>query len=105
MPAYMVVEIKKKDKQKYNDYIAAVSDIIGGYGGRFLVRGGRVVQLFRGRELDRRRRDKILVLEFPTAADLTRCFTSPAYQAIIPLRDAGAEIEAVLLEGYVPDKQ
>jgi len=105
MPAYMVAEMKKKDKQKYNEYIAAVSDIIAGYGGRFLVRGGRVVQLFRGRELERRRPDKILVLEFPTAADLKRCFTSPEYQAIIPLRDAGAEIRAVLLEGYIPDKQ
>jgi len=104
MPAYMVVEVKKKDKQKYNQFIAAVSDIIAAYGGHFLVRGGRVITLFRGLELERRHRDKVLILEFPTAADLTRCFTSPEYQALVPLRNAGAEIRAVMLEGYVPDK-
>jgi uncharacterized protein (DUF1330 family) len=104
MPVYMVAEVKKKDKQKYNQYIAALTDIIPRYGGRYLVRGGRVTPLFRGRELERRNMDKILIVEFPSAADHRRCFTSPEYQAIIPLRDAGAEIRAVLLEGYVPDK-
>ncbi len=105
MPAYMVAEVKKKDKQKYNEYIAALTEIIEKYGGRYLVRGGRMIPLFKGRELERRQPDKILIVEFPTAADHRRCFTSPEYLAMIPLRDAGAEIRAVLLEGYVPDKQ
>jgi uncharacterized protein (DUF1330 family) len=104
MPVYMVVEVKKKDKQKYNKYIAALTDIIARYGGRYLVRGGRVTPLFRGRELERRHPDKVLIVEFPSAADHRRCFTSLEYQAIIPLRDAGAEIRAVLLEGYVPER-
>jgi uncharacterized protein (DUF1330 family) len=101
----MVAEVKKKDKQKYNQYIAALTEIIEKYGGRYLVRGGRMIPLFKGRELERRQPDKILIVEFPTAADHRRCFTSPEYLAMIPLRDAGAEIRAVLLEGYVPDKQ
>jgi uncharacterized protein (DUF1330 family) len=100
----MVAEVKKKDKVKYNQYIAEMSSFIAEYGGRFLVRGGRMVSLFRGLELERRRRDKILILEFPTAADLTRCFTSTEYQALVPLRDASAEIQATLLEGYDPER-
>ena len=56
MPVYMVAEVKKKDKQKYNEYIAALTEIIEKYGGRYLVRGGRMTPLFKGRELERRHR-------------------------------------------------
>lgn len=105
MPVYMVAEVKKKNKQKYNQYIAALTEIIEKYGGRYLVRGGRMTPLFGGREMERRHPDKMLVVEFPSAADHRRCFTSSEYLAITPLRDSGAEIRAVLLEGYVPDQQ
>jgi uncharacterized protein (DUF1330 family) len=105
MPVYMVAEVKKKDKQKYNEYIAALTEMIEKYRGRFLVRGGRMTPLFRGRELERRHLDKIIVLEFPTEADFKRCFTSPEYQELTPLRDEAAEMRAALLEGCVPDEQ
>jgi uncharacterized protein (DUF1330 family) len=105
MPVYMVTEVKKKDKQKYNEYIAALTQIIEKYGGRYVVRGGRLIPLFKGREIDRRHVDKIVIIEFPTAADHRRCFTSPEYLGLIPLRDEGAEVRAFLLEGYVPDER
>jgi uncharacterized protein (DUF1330 family) len=104
MPVYLVAEVKKKDKQKYNEYIAALTQIIEKHGGRYLVRGGRMTPLYKEWELDRRRVDKIVVVEFPSAADHRRCFTSPEYREIAPLRDAGAEVRAFLLEGYVPDE-
>ena len=105
MPVYMVAEAKLKNLEKYNQYIAALSDIIPAHRGRYLVRGGRIKQLFRGRELERRYPDRMIVLEFPSEADHRRCFTSPEYQAIVPLRDAGAEMRAVLLQGDAPDKR
>lgn len=105
MPVYMVSEAKLKDVEKYDRYVAALAEIIPAHGGRYLVRGGRVKPLFRGRELERRNPDQIIVLEFPSEADQRRCFTSPEYQAIIPLRDAGAEMRAVLLQGYQPEKR
>lgn len=105
MPVYMVTEVKKKDKQKYNEYIAAVTELIEKYGGRYLVRGGRVTPLFKGRELERRHVDKIVIMEFPSAAAHGRCFTSREYLDLVPLRDAAADVRAFLLEGYVPDKR
>jgi uncharacterized protein (DUF1330 family) len=105
MPVYMVAVVKKKDKQKYNEYIAALTELIEKFGGRYLVRGGRVTPLFKGMELERRRVDKIIIMEFPSAADHGRCFTSRQYLALIPLRDEGADVRAFLLEGYVPDKR
>ncbi len=105
MPVYMVAVVKKKDKQKYNEYIAALTELIESFGGRYLVRGGRVTPLFKGTELERRRVDKVVIIEFPTAAHHGRCFTSPEYLALVPLREAGAEVRAFLLEGYVPDER
>ena len=105
MPVYMVTEVKKKDKQKYNEFIAALTKIIEKYGGRYLVRGGRVTPLFKGMELERRRVDKVIIIEFPSAADHGRCFTSREYLALVPLRDEGADVRAFLLEGYVPDER
>ena len=60
---------------------------------------------FKGRELERRHVDKIVIMEFPSAAAHGRCFTSREYLELVPLRDAGAEVRAFLLEGYVPDKR
>lgn len=105
MAVYMVAEVKKKDRQKYNEYIAALTQIIQKYGGRYLVRGGHVTPLFKGREFERRHVDKIVIIEFPTAADHRRCFTSPEYLALVPLRVDGCDVRAFLLEGYVPDER
>ncbi len=104
MPVYMVTLVKKKDKQKYNEYLAALTDLIEKHGGRYLVRGGRMIPLFKGIELERRHVDKVLIMEFPSAAAHGRCFTSREYLDLMPLRDEAAEIRAFLLEGYVPDK-
>lgn len=100
----MLIEAKVKDLKKYNQYIAGLSEIIARYNGRYLVRGGRITPLFEGRELERRHPERVLIVEFSSAADHRRCSISSEYQSIIPLRDAGAEIWAVLLEGYRPDK-
>jgi uncharacterized protein (DUF1330 family) len=101
----MVAVVKKKDKQKYNEYIAALTRIIERYRGRYLVRGGRVIPLFKGTEFERRRVDKVVIIEFPSAAAHGHCFTSREYLDLVPLRDEAAEVRAFLLEGYVPDER
>jgi uncharacterized protein (DUF1330 family) len=105
MSVYMVTLVKKKDKQKYNEYIAALTDLIEKHGGRYLVRGGRMIPLFKGLEVERRHVDKVIIIEFPSAAAHGHCFSSKEYLDLIPLRDAGADVRAFLLEGYVPDKR
>ena len=42
----------------------------------------------------------MIILEFPSKADVEQWLSSTEYQSIAPLREAGAEIRAVLLEGY-----
>jgi uncharacterized protein (DUF1330 family) len=104
MSVYVLMESRVKDQEKYKQYIEAISDIIAQHGGRYLVRGGRIKPLDGEVEQERRQPERINIVEFPSEAHQRRCFTSPEYRAIVPLRQAGANTRAVLLEGYVPEK-
>lgn len=95
MPVYMIIESKVKDHEKYSQYISKVPNIVAKHGGRYLVRGGKVTTLLRSKWVP----ERIIVLEFPSEAHVSEWLSSPEYQAIAPLREAGAEIRAVLLEG------
>jgi len=44
--------------------------------------------------------ERIIILEFPSEANIRAWLSSAEYKAIAPLREAGAETHAVLLEGY-----
>jgi len=103
MSVYIVIEAKVKDQKKYNQYITAFSEIIAHYGGRYLVRGDHVTPLDEGMKPERRQPERMIILEFPSAVNLRRCFASPEYQAIVSLRHAGADTRAVLLDGYRPE--
>lgn len=103
MAVYVAIEAKVRDQEKYNHYIEAFSDIIGNYGGRYLACNGRVALLDLEAEPERRVPERFIILEFPSEVNLRRCFASPEYRTIAPLRRAGADTRAILLEGYKPD--
>ena len=63
------------------------------------MRCGKVTALLRSEWLP----ERMIVLEFPSEAHVSEWLSSPEYQAIAPLREAGAEIRAVLLEGYLQE--
>ena len=42
MPAYIVVEVEVHDLERYEKYKSMVPPSLAAYGGRFLVRGGKV---------------------------------------------------------------
>jgi uncharacterized protein (DUF1330 family) len=43
--------------------------------------------------------DGIVLLKFPSMADAKAWYDSPAYQAVIPLREQAAEWRVVIVEG------
>lgn len=100
MSFYMIIESKVKDAAKYEEYIARVPPIVAKHGGRYLVRGGPVTPLLGGWEPQR-----VILLEFPEEASIRRWLASPEYQAIAPLRKAGAEIRAILVHGYAEQEE
>jgi len=94
MSVFMLVEARTIDLEKYTQYISQVSRLVVQYGGRYLVRGGKITPL--GNDWNP---ERIIILEFPSEERVREWLSSPEYKAIAPLREAGAETRAVLLEG------
>lgn len=45
MTVYMIIEVEVKDPDLYAEYVDQVPAVIARYGGRYLVRGGKVTPL------------------------------------------------------------
>ncbi|MDW4499624.1 DUF1330 domain-containing protein [Sulfitobacter sp. D35] len=91
---YWIVHVEVRDAETYDRYRAAVGAALDDFGGRFLVRGG-------GSEIrEGSLNPRSVVIEFPSLADATACYDSPAYRSAKAIRDAAAEAQLVIAEGY-----
>lgn len=94
MSAYILAGIEITNPDAYPEYARQVPPLVERHGGRFLARGGRV-EGFEG-ELPPR----VVIIEFPTAEQARAFYTSPEYQAIIPIRQRNAKTRFLgLIEG------
>jgi len=82
MPALMIALVKMKDAAKMPQYSAAAAPTIVAAGGVIIGRGKHVEALAGSLDLS-----AALIARFPTAAAAHDWYHSPAYQALIPLRD------------------
>lgn len=87
MPAYLVGTIRVSNSESWQRYVERVGATFAPFGGRIVFRGTDPVALARQAHGDR-----IVVAEFPDLAALRRWHDSPDYQALVPLREAGAEV-------------
>ena len=94
MSVYMVIESRVRDAASYGRYIQLVAPIVEQFGGRYLVRGGKIVPL--GQQWNP---ERMIILEFPTEENVWQWLSSAEYQKIAPLREQGADTRAILLEG------
>lgn len=78
---YVLAEIDVTDPQAYEAYKKLSSQAVAEYGGRFLVRGGEVVQLEGERPPKR-----LVILEFDSPEQAQTFFDSPQYQAAAAIR-------------------
>ncbi len=97
MSVYMIIQSTIKDGEKYNQYIDQVSPIVEKYGGRYHVRGENI-QSFGSWKPER-----IIIIEFQSEDQIHEWLQSPEYLAIAPLREEGADAQAILVEGYRND--
>lgn len=91
---YWIAHVKVTNPEKYNDYVSRNGVAFEKFGGQFVVRGGACERRSGSND-----RDRHIVLEFESLAQAKACYDSPEYQEIIPIRDAGADIELVIVEG------
>ncbi len=95
--AYAIAEVNVTNPAMYQKYIAAVSPVVARFGGKYLVRAGRVVTL-EGKAPTGR----FIVIEFPSLAVAQQFESSPEYRAVAPLRLRAAHSRLFLVEGALP---
>jgi uncharacterized protein (DUF1330 family) len=95
--AYVVNEITVSDPARFQTYADQVPATLPPFGGRYLVRGGKGESMSGPPPADR-----IVILEFPSRAQAKAWRASPAYQKILPIRDATSTSRVYVVEGYVP---
>jgi uncharacterized protein (DUF1330 family) len=94
MSAYLVAHLAVTNPDAFEAYRAAVPEVIARFGGRYLVRGG-IVETLEGEW----RVPRLVIIAFDSMEQAKRFYDSPDYQEILPLRQAAAEGEVVLVEG------
>ncbi len=97
MSVYMIIDSKVKDNEKYKQYIERVLPIIARFGGRYHVRGENI------KAFGSWKPERIIVIEFPSESHVQDWLASDEYRAIAPLRDAGANTQAILVDGYTDE--
>jgi uncharacterized protein (DUF1330 family) len=95
MPAYVIADIEVSDPAKYEGYRALSPGAIAAYGGRFLSRGGNM-QVFEGNWAPSR----VVVVEFPTAAQAQKFYDSPEYRVARQAREGATNrFNMIVVEG------
>ena len=94
MPAFVIAEIEVKDPRAYDEYKKGVGATVEKFGGRFLVRGGKVTTYEGGWKPER-----MIVIEFPDTKALDAWYNSPDYKPLLELRLSAAGGRLIGVEG------
>ena len=92
-PAYAIGHITVRDPEKWEQYRAAVPATLAPWGAELVFRGRRTAVLAGVHP-----HTDTVVLRFPDTAALDAWFRSPAYQALIPLRQQAADVDLIAYE-------
>jgi uncharacterized protein (DUF1330 family) len=94
MAAYAIVDLEVYDIEAYLAYQQALRPVLDAFGGSYLARGGPF-KVFVGDYQPRR----LILVEFPSLADIEAFFASPAYQALEAQRQACSDGRMIGVEG------
>lgn len=95
MPAaYLVAEIDVTDPVAYEEYRKQAPAAIAKYGGRYLVRGGKVETQEGGWAPSR-----FVIVEFPSMEQARRFYESDDYAAALAIRKRASKSKLILAEG------
>jgi uncharacterized protein (DUF1330 family) len=95
MAAYIIADIRVHDASKFEGYRARVPATLTPYGGRFIVRGGKV-ETIEGTWAPSR----LVILEFPSMERAKAWWNSEEYAEPKELRQAASEGQFLLVEGF-----
>jgi len=90
MTAFFVATVTIKDLTKFKEYGEKVGATIAAHGGELIIRG-KAEQVLSGSA----NHQMTAIAKFADAATIDRWYNSDAYQAIIPVRNEGADVTLV----------
>ena len=93
MPAYVLSMMTINDPETYKQYTSRTPPIVKKYGGKFLTRGEEITCV-EGQDYDGR----MVILEFPSKADVEAWFADPEYQEAMTFRHAASTMNYLLLQ-------
>ena len=94
MSVYKIVELEIKNKELFSRYAKKVPEIVSRYGGRYIIRGGKITPIYGGWNPER-----IIMVEFESVEMLKKCYSSPEYLKIAPFREQSTNSKAIVVEG------
>jgi uncharacterized protein (DUF1330 family) len=94
MAAYFMVDVDVRDRKGMQDYVEHVPRIIEKYGGRYLVRGGKL-EVFEGDWQP----ELVVVLEFPNIEQAKRWYHCEEYKEFKAARLKATDSSMILVEG------
>jgi uncharacterized protein (DUF1330 family) len=94
MAAYVIGDIEVTDPAAFQEYRNRLGATIEQYGGRFVIRGGRV----NSKEGDWQPH-RLLMLEFPSFEQAERWYNSSEYRPLIAIREKAARTHLIIAEG------
>ena len=95
--AYVIAEVEVRDAVAYEDYKSAVVPIVAQFGGRYIVRGGRIESV-EGSDPSGR----MVVIEFPDFTAAQAFLKSEEYRPVADIRHKTATSRIMIVEGTLP---
>jgi uncharacterized protein (DUF1330 family) len=95
--AYYIAEFKITDPEGMKPYSARVASTFEPYGGRYIVRGGKIAPL-EGEGPNNR----MVIIEFDSMEKAQAWYDSPAYAQLKPIRHKNAISRVYIVEGTSP---
>lgn len=90
MSAFLIVHVTMKDPDKFQTYAEATAPTLAAVGAEVLIKGKMANML-----IGKHNSDVGAVIKFPDQAAIDTWYNSDEYQALIPNRDAAADIVAI----------
>ncbi|MFV2056937.1 MAG: DUF1330 domain-containing protein [Thiohalomonadales bacterium] len=93
MSSFLIVHTTVKDPEKFKSYASAAGATFAPFGGEFLVKGKQVKTL-----AGEHSAQAAVVVKFPNLTAIDDWYHSADYQALIPNRDAAADMVFICYE-------
>ncbi len=90
---FLMAHVTVTDAERYKPYVDGNTPIMRGHGARYIVRGGRS-ELLEGTLGERH-----VVIAYPSYDAASAAYRDPAYQALVPTRQAHSDGTLILVEG------